>query len=56
MKEKATPTPDLSIAALEKAKREQVRADRLKAALQGNIGRRKAKAKQGADDKASEKE
>ena len=52
MMEKAVPTPDPDVAAREKAIREKVRTDRLKAALKGNIGRRKAQAKQGADDKA----
>ena len=59
---------DPEIAAREKAKRQKVRDDRLKAALKGNMARRKAQAKAmagkgvaaetktGADDNAAENE
>ena len=58
-----TDKPDPAVAAREKARREQVRADRLKAALKGNMARRKGRAramiddatKTGADDKAPDK-
>ena len=48
---------DPAVAAREKARREQVRADRLKAALKGNMARRKGQARdkaRGADDNAPE--
>ena len=57
-----TNPPNPNVSAREKATREQVRDDRLKAALKGNMARRKSRARaldgalddteQGADDKA----